>query len=261
MTLRHWLILESNSVGKCTFVIPMAGRGSRFAQRGYQMPKWRIEVRGKSLLEWSVDSLPLDQCGKLIFVGLKEHQPRYSLTTYVEQRYADLAEVRVILLNEVTRGQAETVLMAKDEIDTDAGLLIFNSDTRFSSSTLRENLNRRDVDGVIGAFTSSAERFSYARLNEGFVVETAEKKVISPHALTGLYHFSSARDFIRVAEARVASGVMDKGEFYVAPLYNDIIASGRNRFIIDTASSIDILGTPEEVESFEKCPVAMPSEV
>ena len=42
------------------FVIPMAGRGERFKKAGFSLPKMLIESHGKTLLEWSVDSLPLE---------------------------------------------------------------------------------------------------------------------------------------------------------------------------------------------------------
>lgn len=42
------------------FIIPMAGKGERFKNAGFELPKMLIEAHGKTLLEWSVDSLPLD---------------------------------------------------------------------------------------------------------------------------------------------------------------------------------------------------------
>ena len=38
-------------------IITMAGLGTRFRRAGYKMPKYRIEARGKTLFEWSMDSL------------------------------------------------------------------------------------------------------------------------------------------------------------------------------------------------------------
>ena len=38
-------------------VITMAGLGSRFKKAGYSVPKYMIEVHGKSLFEWSMRSL------------------------------------------------------------------------------------------------------------------------------------------------------------------------------------------------------------
>ena len=41
------------------FLITMAGEGRRFREAGFTVPKMLIEAKGKTLLEWSIDSLPL----------------------------------------------------------------------------------------------------------------------------------------------------------------------------------------------------------
>ena len=38
-------------------VITMAGLGSRFRKAGYNMPKFMIEAKGRTLFEWSMESL------------------------------------------------------------------------------------------------------------------------------------------------------------------------------------------------------------
>ncbi len=40
-----------------TIVITMAGSGTRFKNAGYSMPKYQITVHGKTLFEWSMESL------------------------------------------------------------------------------------------------------------------------------------------------------------------------------------------------------------
>ena len=40
-----------------TIVITMAGLGSRFAKAGYTVPKYMIEAHGKTLFDWSMESL------------------------------------------------------------------------------------------------------------------------------------------------------------------------------------------------------------
>jgi len=45
---------------KPIFVIPMAGKGQRFIDAGYNIPKYMIKVNGKELFDWALESLPLD---------------------------------------------------------------------------------------------------------------------------------------------------------------------------------------------------------
>ena len=137
------------------YVITMAGAGSRFAKAGYSLPKWRIMAKGKTLLEWSIDSLPLDICQKIIFIAQREEAIQYDLGGLVKQRYAHQVEkICIHLLDHVTRGQAETTLFARDYLNNDAPIAIFNIDTRFTSNTLRENLLNPNVDGYLGYLKS-----------------------------------------------------------------------------------------------------------
>ena len=43
---------------KIDIVITMGGLGSRFRKMGYQVPKYMIEAKGKSLFEWSLFQFP-----------------------------------------------------------------------------------------------------------------------------------------------------------------------------------------------------------
>jgi len=236
-----------------TYVIPMAGHGSRFKEAGYSKPKMLIEVHGKTLLEWSVDSLPLDICEHLIFICLKEHEDAYNLSKLIKALYEEkVSQLSFIYLDTVTRGQAETVLKAKHIMEPLKDLVIFNIDTYFQSSSIKNALLRTDTDGVIGAFYSKEDRFSFAKVgSDGYVSETAEKVAISNVALTGLYHFKHASDFIKIAEHHIKRNITTKNEFYIAPMYNDLINEGK-KYIVDIAGSHWILGTPFELEYFRK---------
>jgi len=231
-------------------VIPMAGRGQRFVDAGYTVPKMLIEAHGKTLLQWSVDSLPLEQCSRLVFVGLEEHQRELDLSSRIRGWYGHLPRLEMIYIDDVTGGQAETVLKARDHIAADAPLLIFNIDTAFRSNTLAAKLADPTNDGVLGAFHSTEPRFSFAAVGaDGIVTRVTEKDPISEHALTGLYHYRRGADFLAVADAAVARNERVKGEFYVAPLYNKLIEKGA-KLVVDASDAHFILGTPAELASF-----------
>ena len=234
------------------FVIPMAGRGQRFKDEGYALPKMLIEAKGKTLLEWSVDSLPTELCTRLIFVLLKEHMENHQLVDFIKSKYSGSYDLYFVKLDEVTRGQAETVLKAKEFLNTSTDLLIFNIDTAFTSPSLISNLLDKDCDGVLGAFLdkSDSTKYSYAKLGDKEnIVEVAEKVHISNNALTGLYHFKRTNDFIRIAEQHIKDNLTSKGEFYIAPMYNELIKEGKS-LKLDFVSELHILGTPEELYQF-----------
>jgi len=233
-----------------TFVIPMAGHGQRFIEAGYALPKFLLEARGKTLLEWSVDSLPLELAHLTVFVMLREHEAAHQMEARIRKLYGQRTPLAFVFIDEVTRGQAETIVRASSLINPELPLLIFNIDTMFNSSTLKDNLLRDDVDGVLGCFYSKEPRFSFAAINDaGFVMRVTEKEPISENALTGLYHFHRAADFLEIADVAISNNQLTKGEFYVAPLYNDLLARGA-RLILDHATVHHILGTPQEYAEF-----------
>jgi dTDP-glucose pyrophosphorylase len=238
------------TAGAATVVIPMAGRGQRFADAGYDDPKPLIDVRGRPMYSWAVDSIPASIVGRLVFVCLAEHLERYPLAEDIERRYADYSPV-VIALEGVTEGQACTVLEAREHIDPARPLVIYNADT-YCVTDLAATLATLPPEavGVIGVFEAEGDHWSVARTDEsGRVVETAEKRRISPWATTGLYHFTEAHHFLAAADAMIAADDRVNGEFYVAPAYNRLIAQG-GLVLLDHAREVWVLGTPDELATF-----------
>tara|TARA_Y100000591_G_C21849860_1_gene711006 strand:+ start:1423 stop:2130 length:708 start_codon:yes stop_codon:yes gene_type:complete len=232
----------------------MAGKSSRFFSEGYSIPKFLIKINGLTLLEHSVFSLPLDLADGLIFIILKEHEEKYSISEFISKTIP-YTNVQFVFIDHVTRGQAETVFKAIDYVDANEDIVIYNIDTKFKSRSLVEKLKSLDneIDGVIGAFHSpgSDSHWSFAEVAEsGVVLKTAEKQKISDHALTGLYHFSKSKLFFETCEKWINKQSLINGEFYIAPMYNDLISSGK-RIIIDIVDDFFPLGTPDEVNNFK----------
>lgn len=234
------------------FIIPMAGHGSRFVEAGYTVPKMLLQAHGKTLLEWSLSSLPLHLASTVIFIGLEAHEQEYDLKNQISSLFPTLNS-QFMFLKHTTRGQAETVYFSLELCDYSKPLVIFNIDTYFQSPTLEEKLLEPENDGVLSSFKSNEDRFSYAALDdEGrYVSSVKEKEVISDHALTGLYTFKRPIDFEETFEYHANNQLTTKGEYYIAPMYNYLIAAGR-RYVVDQAEKHFILGTPEEYEHFKK---------
>jgi NDP-sugar pyrophosphorylase family protein len=233
-------------------VIPMAGRGKRFADIGVREPKPLIPVLGKPMYSWAVDGLPLRSDVQLIFICLAEHLTNTALEKDIHTRYV-ANRPTIIALDHVTEGQACTVLTAGNSINSNDPLVIFNADT-YSPTTLMQALPGMgpSVAGVLDVFKGQGSHWSFARVDgQGRVVETAEKRRISQWATTGLYYFSRGADFVRHAQDMIAADERSNGEFYVAPVYNRMIAAGAD-IRINPVETIWVLGTPEELKAFEQ---------
>lgn len=228
-------------------VVPMAGRGQRFRDAGFDVPKPLITLHGKPLYAWSVESLPVAEGDRLIFCARAADLTGRGLERDIHERFGR-DRTAVVSVDHETAGQAATVLLARDLIDGNEPLLIHNADTRFSSDLQTSIAARPDPDGMITVFRSSEPRYSFARTGEdGWVVEVAEKRAISDLATVGAYWFARGGDFVDHAEAMIADDDRVGGEFYVIPVYQRMIAAGA-RIGVDLASDVWGLGTPEELE-------------
>ena len=239
-------------------IIPMAGQGKRFKSDGITKPKFMIKVKNKSLFEWSLDSLPLDISKKIIFVCLEEHEKDFKVSEFIKnimnEKYPNV-KYDLVYLQNTTGGQAETVLHAKHLIDPESSLIIYNIDTHFVSTRLKSKiltLKNKKIDGMLGCFESNNENLSFVKLNQdGFVSQIKEKEKISNLASTGLYIFSSAKQFIETTEEIIENDIKVKDEFFISGIYEHLLKSGK-KFVVDLAEEFIPFGTPEDIKKFEE---------
>ena len=161
----------------------------------------------------------------------------------------------------ITEGAACTVLLAEEVIDPDDVLVIANSD-QWVDRTMDVHLAalRRDaLDGLIMTMTADDPKWSFVRMDDGRVTEVVEKVVISDEATVSIYTFARGGDFVRAAKAMIAADERVNGEFYVAPVYNQLIAAGA-RIGIDNVGSVGDgmygLGIPADYEQFVSLPIS-----
>lgn len=227
-------------------VIPMAGAGSRFSQAGFVVPKPLIDVHGQPMYHWATNSLPLELAHNLVFI-LRQDNFTSQLVADIERTYADYLP-KIKILNELTRGQAETVYLAKELLNLDEPTLIHNADTAFNSMQLP------DANSFGGLVVFEPElndaRWSFARTRSesNEVIEVREKVIISRHASTGTYYFADTPWLLSTIEFNLQQGLTEQGEFYLAPLYNAAIEQG---YYIQTlrCQNFTCLGTPEELSA------------
>ncbi len=106
-------------------VIPMAGRGHRFVDAGYALPKPLIPIHGAPMIRLVIANLAPKSPHRFHFLVLREHVERYDLGARLRE-WAPGAEI--VVVDRVTDGAACTVLLAREFIDNDAPLMIANCD-------------------------------------------------------------------------------------------------------------------------------------
>ena len=227
-------------------LIPMAGRGSRFADAGYTFPKPLIDVGGRPMIQVVTDSLGLH--GRHVFLVLREHLEQFAITDLFNRMLPDDVAITVPV-DRVTEGAACTALLAREYIDNEDPLVIANSDQLILWNSVNFLRRVKDADGAIATFYGTHPKWSYVRVRDDAVIEVAEKRPISTDATCGIYYFRHGSDFVRGAAQMIAADKRVNGEFYIAPVYNELIADGK-RIVPYPVAEMWGLGTPEDLEAF-----------
>jgi dTDP-glucose pyrophosphorylase len=235
-------------------VIPMAGAGSRFAKAGFADPKPLIPVFGKPMIQLVIDNLTPACDHQFIFICQRTHVKEYGLREKLAH-FAPGAEL--IEIDGLTEGAACTVLKAVDLIDSQNPLMIANSD-QYVDTNINQYLaieSGRNLDGLIMTMKATHPKWSFAATdNAGFVTLVAEKDPISDDATVGIYNFAHGADFVLAANQMIAKGLRVNGEFYVAPVYNEMIGRGAKIGIAnigdDQGNGMFGIGTPEDLQLF-----------
>ena len=224
----------------------MAGRGTRFEKCGYTFPKPLIEVHGKPMIQVVVDNINIE--GNYIYLCLKEHYDKFNLKNFLNILTPNC---KIVIVDTVTEGAACTSLLAKEYINNNNPLLIANSDQYidWDSSETMYSIDTDIVDAGILTFESNHPKWSYARTNDSFVLEVAEKKVISSEATVGIYYWKTGKDYVKYAQQMISKNIRINGEFYICPVFNEAIADGK-KIYAKKIKKMWGLGTPEDLEYF-----------
>lgn len=208
-------------------VLPIAGRGSRFAKEGYTLPKPLIPVHGAPMIEVVVNNIRPAQPSRFTFVCLQEHLDQ----THMRETLDRIAPGCIVLpVSQVTEGAACTVLLARDIINNDEPLMLANSDqwVDINIDDYLATMDANEADGLIMTMRADDPKWSYVGFDEsGRVNRVVEKEVISNEATVGIYNFRRGKEFVRAADRMIANHRRVNNEFYVAPVYNEMIGWDR----------------------------------
>ncbi|KXK07449.1 MAG: hypothetical protein UZ21_OP11001001073 [Microgenomates bacterium OLB22] len=259
-------------------VVPMAGRGSRFAAVSHQNPEYKkpkplIDVKGLPMVAWALKSFPFVDLpfrkaktkikvspGDLIFICLKEHKKEFNISTVLKNTFGDA--ISVLSIPEVTRGAAETARKAKRLVDRDEDLIITDSDHFFDGRSLYKQILRigKQVSGIIPVFTEHNydPKWSYTLTDKRNIALDVNEKDVNlarqgAYANIGGYYFAKSSYFFDEADGMIRDndvyGDEGKKEFYVAPIYRRLIQKG-HKIGVAVSPKVWGLGTPGDYEHF-----------
>jgi dTDP-glucose pyrophosphorylase len=227
-----------------SLVMPMAGRGSRFARDGIAEPKPLIELAGRPFFWWAAESVRRAvPVAEMVFVVLDEHCRAFAIDRRIREFYP---EAEILALPAVTAGAAETARLGVAALRGTGPIAVNDCDHAFLCDDLGGLAGQlvSDVAAALLCFRSDSPAYSYLRLVDGNVVGTVEKQVVSPFAIAGCYLFANAATFAAAYETYRLTCPYD--ELFVSGLA-DVIAAQGGRLAMRQLPQHRSFGTPEEL--------------
>ena len=185
-------------MSKIHLIMPMAGGGTRFGNRGFDQPKPLIQLHGKPFFYWAVQSvIQFVEAADIIFVVLQEHVEQYGIDRQIKQFYPS-AVLQVI--PRVLNGAVLTCCEGIKAVTDDFPILFNDCDHAFYCEQFYDFCRREDfgwIDGALLTFTSSNPNYSYVRFDDcGRVIGTVEKMAASSEAICGAYYSKRHKYFL-----------------------------------------------------------------
>lgn len=231
-------------------IITMAGLGTRFVQAGYDVPKFMIMAKEKTLFEWSLESLnDFKDKSKYLFIVRKEDNAEKFIKEKCKKM--DIKKYEIITIDYLTSGQAETAKIAIDQLNPNDEIMVYNVDTHIDPNYFKKS----DIkgEGYIPCFDAPGNHWSFVKVDSNDkAIEVKEKVKISDNASVGAYYFKSASEYKRIYETYYKGKEnLEKGERYIAPMYNQLIKENKDvRIIKIPYDAVKCMGTPEELDIF-----------
>lgn len=239
-------------------LIPLAGRGSRFAKVGYIDPKPLIEISGKPMIIQAANSLPNGQ--KHIFATLQEHLDNYPLEKTLRKEYPN---AKINPIDEVTEGQAITCSLGLKGEDADASLLIAATDNGmiYKHEEFENLIENEHVDAIIFTFRhhvsskNNPHMYGWVKSDINNNAEAVSVKVpisdnpFEDHAIVGTFWFRKVDFFHQALKRMIEKDIKVNGEYYVDSLMGELIELGLRVKVFEVDDYI-CWGTPEDYETF-----------
>lgn len=236
---------------KIHYIMPMAGRGSRFSKEGFDFPKPLINIYDKPFFYWATQSVrKFVELASLNFVVLQEHIDKFHIDEEIRRYFP---EARIHVIPEVTEGAVITCMKGIVDIQDDLPVLFNDCDHLFKSTQFNEFCKgnfTEEIDGILLTFKSDEPKYSFVGKDEnGNVIKTVEKEVISNEAICGCYYFKNKAIFMKAAEEYLVK--CNYREYFMSGVYNIMLEEGNIVRSMKTDYHVPF-GVPVEYEVAKK---------
>jgi dTDP-glucose pyrophosphorylase len=197
----------------------------------------------------ALDSFGMAHDLRHIFVVRKDQDEAYNLSAQI---HAQLPNAHISILDHDTKGAVESCLIAREYIDDTMPIVVADCDVYFESDEYFQRVfASKKPDGMLLTFNSNDPRYSYVEVGpDGAVLRTAEKVVISNHAILGGYFFNNGKLFKELAMEFTSRPLPDQlNEYFMSHLFN-MLVEHHGRVEISHVNKKYIFGTPDELHAY-----------
>ena len=199
-------------------IVPAAGLSTRFPG---MKPKYLLYDYKHELMIGNAIRPYLNQDIKVTIGILKQHDEQYNSTEFLRYEFGD--SINIVVLNEPTKGPADTVyqILSNMDITFDSPILIKDCDSFFQHDDVGDNyicVSKIYEHEVLKKLSSK----SFVVCNEqGIIKDIVEKSVVSDTFCVGGYKFESAKLFMDTFEK-----LSQNGELFVSDVIEHCINKG-----------------------------------
>jgi NDP-sugar pyrophosphorylase family protein len=208
---------EDQKRARVTALFPMAGQGARF---GYTFKPF-LTVGEETFIEAAVRPFRarIAEIKELVFVYLAEQEAAFSVKARLDRMFSDLPH-RVVLLEQPTKGPAETIAKACEKANITGAVTICDCDHALDVGPLFDLVAATATTSYACAIPvwpldeREVHAWSVARMDpDGRVLAIAEKSVPPGSGATagviGCYVFPKIEETVRVAKGIGATNFSD----------------------------------------------------
>lgn len=238
----------------------MSGMSSRFSRAGYQLPKYLLEIDGKTVIQHIVDLYPKDS--EFIFIVNDKNSNETDVLNLLE----DICEnKKVFVIPSHKLGPVYTVSHIFNEIKDDEQVVINYCDFSmyWDYQDFEKFVNETECDGCVVCYTGfhphmlGSDNYAFCKVDgNNKILEVREKQPftddkMSEFASTGTYYFRRGEYVKKFFQEMMNDNVNLNGEYYVSLIYNLLCKNNLVSLVYEVPHMLQ-WGTPLDLDMYLK---------
>ncbi len=239
-------------------IMPMAGLGKRFLNSKFNLPKPLIEIKKKPMFIQASKSMPRSELN--IFICNKNLLERFKINKLIQKVYKK--KYKIITVNRLTKGQANTCLLAKKFLKKNDKIFIHSCDSLIKYN--HSELNRKITGSDAVILTTKPNRlhlkniksfgwvnFKNQKINNITCKNQASSKPNRDFVIIGSFGFKNKEMFVKIIRELFKSKKKVNNEYYLDMALSNAL---NNNYKISNliVNSYFSWGTPKELINWKK---------